>query len=116
MGGWNSDRGNATMANMFQMMKQAATMQREMKRIQKELARQTVTFENAGVKVTAHGDMTVAEIEISQDLMARTPADKLGRQLVLAVNGALTAAKKQAAAEMQKLTAGTGLGDMLGGG
>jgi DNA-binding YbaB/EbfC family protein len=106
------------MANMFQMMKQAATMQRELKRIQKELSRQSVEFENGGVKVVARGDMTVERVDITADALQGATPEKLGRQVTTAVNGALAAAKKQAGEQMQKLTQGAGLGglgDMLGG-
>lgn len=106
------------MANMFQMMKQAAQMQMELKRVQKQLAKQTVSFENAGVVVTARGDMTIDKVDIAQNLLVAGNAEKLGRQVTSAVNGALAAAKKQAGAEMSKLAGAGGLGglgDLLGG-
>lgn len=106
------------MANVFQMMKQAATMQRELKRIQKELARQMVEFENGGVKIVARGDMTIERVDITPATLQGAVPEKLGRQIAMAVNGALAAAKKQAGEQMSKLTQGAGLGglsDMLGG-
>ena len=106
------------MANMFQMMKQAAQMQMELKRVQKQLAKQTVTFENAGVVVSARGDMSIDSVSIAQNLLVAGNAEKLGRQITSAVNGALAAAKKQAGAEMSKLAGAGGLGGLgalLGG-
>jgi len=41
--------------------------------------------------------------------------DKLERQLISAINGALAAAKAKAAGEMQKLTGGLGLDGLMGG-
>lgn len=103
------------MANMLKMMKDAAGMQRQLKKIQKELARQIVTFENAGIKVAATGDMQIASIEIAPERLTDVPAEKLGKQIVMAVNGALAAAKKQAGAEMSKMAGGGGLSSLLGG-
>ncbi|MDP6524710.1 MAG: YbaB/EbfC family nucleoid-associated protein [Kiritimatiellia bacterium] len=103
------------MANVLKMMKQAASMQKEMKRIQKELAKQTVEFTNAGVTVLTRGDMTVESIDIDARVLEGANPEKLGKQITMAVNGALSAAKKKAGGEMSKLTAGSGLGDLLGG-
>ena len=103
------------MAKMLDMMKQAASMQRDLKKMQKQLARQTVDFENAGIKVTARGDMSIVGISISPAVLEQSTPDKLGKQLTTAVNGALSAAKKSAGAEMSKLTGGNaGLGSLLG--
>lgn len=104
------------MANMFQMMKQAVSMQREMKQVQKELARQSVEFTSGGIKVVAKGDMTIASISIEPHLIDPAKAVKLEGLIASAINGALGAAKKQAGEAMSKLTEGMGLGGLLGGG
>ena len=52
------------MANMFKMIKEAHSMQKQMKQIQKELERQTIDFASGGVKVVARGDMSIAGITI----------------------------------------------------
>lgn len=104
------------MPNVMQMMKQAATMQRDLKRVQKELSG-VKTEGSAGsgrVKVVVSGDMTVDSITIDPDLM-RTDPGKVETWLVDAVNDALGAAKKKAGAEMSKLAGGLGLGSLLGG-
>lgn len=99
----------------LKMMKDAAGMQRQLKKIQKEMGRQKVEFENAGVKVTARGDMQIANVEIDPEKLTNTPADKLGKQIVTAVNGALGAAKKKAGSEMAKMSGGMdGLSGLLG--
>lgn len=105
------------MANMFSMMKQAMSMQRELKNVQKELAKQTSEFVGKGglVKVVTRGDMTVESIKIDPQLLTASDVGKMENYLVVAINGGLAAAKEKAAKEMSKLTAGMGLPDMLGG-
>ena len=104
------------MANMMSMLKQASSMKKEMKRIQKELETKTVEYENGGVKAVARGDMTIVSVEISPDAVVSNKPDRLNQIVTKAVNGALKEVKKQAGAEMQKMTEGMGgLGDMLGG-
>lgn len=104
------------MANMFEMMKQAMSMQRELKNVQKQLAKQTVEFAGKGglVKVVARGDMTIDNIKIDPQLINPTDAARLEQALVAAVNGSLLAAKEKAGKEMSKLTSGLGLPDGLG--
>jgi DNA-binding YbaB/EbfC family protein len=104
------------MANLFNMMKQAGSIKKDMKKMQKQLAGQTVEFSSAGgqVKVVARGDMTIAEVSIDPEF-ARKPGDGLEKAVVAAVNGALAVAKKEAGKEMSKLAGGLGLGDLMGG-
>ena len=104
------------MANLMKMMKQAATLQKDMKKVQKELAKKTVEFQGAGgrIRITARGDMSVEKIDIDADYLESADPNALGRSLVSAVNGALTAAKKEAGKEMAKIGSALGLpGDML---
>ena len=102
------------MANLLSMMKEAASMQKQMKRVQKELARKTVEFSGPGdlVKVVARGDMTIDKITLSPEALASADADKLGKQLTSAVNGALEKAKREAGQEMARITGGMGLPNM----
>jgi DNA-binding YbaB/EbfC family protein len=103
--------------NMFKMMKQAATMQKEMKQIQKSLAKKTATFSVEGglIVATARGDMTLESIKIDPKVMENIKMDKLERVLVTAVNGAMSGAKDMAGSEMSKMAGDMGLGGMLGG-
>ena len=103
------------MANIFSMMKEAASMQKQMKHIQKELERQTVEFSSGGVKVIARGDMTIQSVTLDPAIVDAARTVKLESLVTSAINGALGAAKKQAGEAMSKLTAGTGLGGLLGG-
>jgi len=103
------------MANLLKMMKQAASMQKDVKKIQKELADKTVEFAADGgrVKATARGDMSMEKIEIDPAAMDPSNPASLEKKVVHAVNGALAAAKEEAGKEMKKLTAGMGLPDMM---
>lgn len=100
---------------MFDMMKQAMQMRSEMKKVQKALASQTVDFSSGAIKVTCKCDMSIDRITIDPAQVETGKCDKLERQLVSAINGALSAAKAKAAAEMQKLTGGMGLDGLMGG-
>jgi len=102
------------MANMFNMMKEAATMQRQMKKIQKELARQTVEGSSGDVTVVACGDMSVKSVSIGPAALNSGNPEQLERMIVAAANSALASAKKRAGSEMSKMTGGLGgLADML---
>ncbi len=100
---------------MFDMMKQAVQMRGEMKKIQKALAGQTVEFSSGAIKVVCKCDMSLDRITIDPAQVEPGKVDKLERQLVSAINGALSAAKEKAAGEMQKLTGGLGLDGLMGG-
>ncbi|MBM4143308.1 MAG: YbaB/EbfC family nucleoid-associated protein [Lentisphaerae bacterium] len=105
------------MANFMQMIKQATSLQRDMKKVQKELASRTVEYDAAGgrVRVVARGDLSVASIDIAPEYVESAARANLGRDLAAAVNGALAAAKKEAGREMAKITSGLGLpADLLG--
>jgi len=106
------------MANMLKMVSQAAKMRKQMKHMQKELAKQSVeiTSNNGKVTVSARGDMSIKEIRIDPSVLEDLKLDRLEKVLVMTVNSALNAAKKTAGSEMSKLTGGLGgLSDMLGG-
>ena len=104
------------MANMMGMMKQAVTMQRDMKKLQKQLAKRKVEYTEKTGKVTVAvlGDMSLKSVKIDPALMEAGNLDKIEKLVAAAVNGALSEAKKQVGGEMSKMTKGTGLGDMLG--
>lgn len=101
--------------NFFQQAKQAMELRSQVKKIQKQLESQTVDFENAGVKVTARGDLTVAAIVINPEVVDITRLDKLERTILENVNRALKKAKDDASAQMQKMTKDMGLDGLLGG-
>ena len=102
--------------DMMKLMKKAAGMQREVERVQQEMATRRVEFSRGGgmVKATASGDGSIAAISIDPKVI--NPADKeMLEDLVLsAVDGAIKKAREMSAAEMQKVTAGLGLPGMPG--
>ncbi len=104
------------MANMFEMMKQAVSMQRELKNVQKQLAKQTVEYAGKGglVKVLARGDMTIDSVKIDPQLVNINEISRLEQAVTAAINGSLLAAKEKAGKEMSKLTSGLGLPEGLG--
>ena len=106
------------MANMMKMVSQAASMRKQMKKMQKELARQVVEVKsnNGKVMVSARGDMSIKEIKIDPSALTDLKLERLEKILVTTVNSALNASKKAASSEMTKMSGGLGgLADMLGG-
>lgn len=102
------------MPDFSQLMKQAARMEQDMKRVQAELAMRTVEATSGGgaVKATARCDGSITAIKI--DPAAVNPADvAMLEDLVLsAVTQALDNARDLAAAEMGKVTKGLKLPGM----
>ena len=105
------------MANMMKLMKQAAAVQKDMERLQEQLAQRTVEFSSGGgaVKATARGDGTLACIRIDPAAVNSSEVELLQDMVVAAVNGAVHAAKEMGAQEMAKLTSSLGLPGMFGG-
>lgn len=100
---------------IMKMMKEAASMQREMKKIQKQLAKETVEFTNGAVTVVARCDMSVANVKIDPAAITAGNEDKVERQVTDAVNGAMNAAKKKAGSAMSQMGGGLGgIAEMLG--
>lgn len=94
--------------NLAKMMKQAASMQKEMERVQEGLATRTVDFTSGGgmVTATARGDGTLAKIKIDPKVINPADAEMLEDLILTAVDGALRQVKEIAAQEMGKVTAG----------
>ena len=97
--------------DMMKMMKQAAAMQKDMKKKQKLLAKQTVEFSDKSglVKATMTCDMKPMSIEIQPDAVNPAEIKKLELAVLEAVKGALNLAQNEAAKEMKSLTAGLNL-------
>ena len=103
------------MAGFFEQAKQALARRSKMKKIQRDLELATKEYENAGVKVVVHCDMTVASVAIT-DPAVLDPArvDRLQRTIVENTNKALHLAKDEAQERMKAATKDMGLGGMLG--
>ena len=105
------------MPNMMKLMKQAAAVQKDMERLQEELAHRTSEFTAGGgmVKACARGDGSLASIKIDPRVIDPAEPALLEDMVLAAANGALDAAKKMAAGEMSKITATLGMPGMFGG-
>jgi DNA-binding YbaB/EbfC family protein len=103
--------GEYKMVNMMKLMKQAASMQKNMEKMKEELADKTVEFSSGGgmVTVVACGDMSVKKIAIDPKVVDPDDVEMLEDLVLAGVDGALKAARDMAAEEMSKLTSGMGL-------
>jgi DNA-binding YbaB/EbfC family protein len=97
--------------DMMKMMKQAASMQKDLKKKQKALSKQTVEFSsaNGAVTVKMSCDLKMQGIEIQPDIVNPAQVKKLEIAVLDAVKGALNRAQDEAAKEMKSLTAGLNL-------
>ena len=97
--------------NMMKMMKQAADLQKNMKKKQKELGKTEVQFSAGGGMVTAVAtcDMKIKSIKINPDAVDPNDVDMLEDLVLAAVDGVLSSAQETMSKEMSKLTSGMGL-------
>jgi DNA-binding YbaB/EbfC family protein len=97
--------------NIAKMMKQAASLQKDMEKTQAELATQTVEFSSGAGMVTAvvRGDLTLERIRIDPKVVDPADVEMLEDLVCAAVDGALKEAREKASREMARLTAGLGL-------
>lgn len=95
-------------------MKQAQRMQRDMEKIQADLANRTVEATSGGgaVKVIAKCDGTLASIKIDPQALNPGDAQLLEDMILTATNQALGQAKEISTAEMGKATSGFSLPGM----
>lgn len=101
--------------NFFQQAKQAMEIRNQIKKMQKQLEAQTTDFENAGIKVTARGDLSITAIKINPEVIDITRLDKLERTLLENINHALKKAKDQASAQMKQMSKDMGIDGLLNG-
>ena len=97
--------------NMMKMMKQAADLQKNMKKKQKELGKTEVQFSAGGGMVIAVAtcDMKIKSIKINPDAVDPNDVEMLEDLVLAAVDGALNSAQETMGKEMGKLTSGMGL-------
>ncbi len=100
--------------NVMKLMKQAAAAQKNMEKVQSELAGKTVDFSSGGgmVKVTASGDGSIRAITIDPDAVDPRDVGMLEDMVLAAVNGALNDVRDMASTEMAKVTEGFNLPGM----
>ena len=94
--------------NMMQMLKKAQDMQKNMEKMQAELAQKEVEFSAGGgmVKAVAKGDGTLVRIQIDPQVVNPQDVSMLEDLVFAAVDGAISTARDRMAAEMSKITAG----------
>jgi DNA-binding YbaB/EbfC family protein len=97
--------------NIAKMMSAAATAQKKMAQIQEDLSQREVEASSGGGKVTvkASGSGDIVSIRISPEVVNAEDVELLEDLVLSAVRQATTDAKKLAADEMGKLTAGLGI-------
>ncbi|MEN8255923.1 MAG: YbaB/EbfC family nucleoid-associated protein [Verrucomicrobiota bacterium] len=97
--------------NMMKMMKQAASLQKNMKKKQKELGKTEVQFSAGGGMVTAVAtcDMKIKGIKINPDAVDPNDVKKLEGLVLAAVDGVLASAQDTMGREMGKITKDMGL-------
>lgn len=96
--------------NMNNLLKQAQKMQKDMEKMQEELASKTVEASAGGgaVSVVANGKKEVLEIKIKPEAVDPEEVEMLQDLVLAAVNEALRKADDMANTGMGKLTGGLG--------
>lgn len=102
------------MVNMMKLMKQAQSMQKNMEKLQAELAAREYEATSGGgmVKAIIKGDMTVTSLSIDPKVIDPSDVDMLQDLIISAVNTGLSNAREDAASEMGKVTGGLGIPGM----
>jgi DNA-binding YbaB/EbfC family protein len=97
--------------NMMKLMKQAQTLQKDMKKKQAALAKEVVEFSAGGgaVVATATCDLAIKSIKIKPEVVDADDVEMLEDLVLSAVDGVMKAAQEKMSAEMGALTQGMGL-------
>jgi DNA-binding YbaB/EbfC family protein len=95
--------------DMMKMMKQAASLQKEMKKKQKELSRMKMTHEEAGVRIDISGELKILQVSMDPDLIQSGDVKRIEKTVEVALQGAVDLAQKKVSEQMSSLTAGMGL-------
>ena len=95
--------------DMMKMMKQAADLQKNMKKKQKALAKTKVSYEYGGVRVEVSCDMKIQSIQLDETQVVEGNAKSLEQAEEKAVKGALDQAQDAMNKEMGSLTQGMNL-------
>lgn len=103
------------MVNMMKLMKQAQSMQKNMEKVQSDLAAREYEASSGGgmVKAVVTGGMTLGRIEIDAKVVDPSDVEMLQDLVISAVNSALDTAREDAASEMGKITGGMGIPGLM---
>ena len=94
---------------MFGQMGDMYKLQKEAKRIKKELAQIHVSAEASGVKIVVNGEQQLLSIEFIDESIVQD-TKKLEKAIVEAMNRAMKKAQEVAAEKMKPLMGGLGMG------
>lgn len=94
---------------MFSQMGDMYKLQKEAKKLKKELAKTHISAEEDGIKVVVSGEQEVINFEIQNEDLLKD-VTKLNASLTKATNKAFKKAQQIAADKMKPLMGGLGLG------
>ena len=96
------------MAGMGKLFKQAQKMQKDMAKIQTEMASKTVEATAGGgmVTVVVNGNQEVTNIKIEKEVVNSDDIEMLENLIIAAINEGLRKSKEMVADGMSKLTGG----------
>jgi DNA-binding YbaB/EbfC family protein len=99
------------MGNLNDLMSKARQMQEQMKSMQEELAKKTVTADAGGgmAQATVNGRLELVKLKIDKEKIDVNDTELLEDVIIAAVHGAQTKAAAMMQQEMQKLTGDLGL-------
>ncbi|MDD6479015.1 MAG: YbaB/EbfC family nucleoid-associated protein [Oscillospiraceae bacterium] len=102
-------------SNMNQMLKQAQKMQEDMANLQEDLDNREYTATSGGgmVEVTIDGKYNIKLLKINPDIVDPEDTEMLEDLVTVAVNEAISNAKKTAEEEMGAITGGLNLPGMF---
>jgi len=96
------------MAGIGKFLKQAQKMQKDMAKIQAEMANKTVEATAGGgmVTVIANGNQEITSIKIEKEVVDSDDIEMLENLVIAAINEGLRKSKEMVTGEMSKLTGG----------
>jgi DNA-binding YbaB/EbfC family protein len=99
------------LGNLGDLMSKARQMQDQLKKMQEELARKTVTADAGGgmVQATVNGKMEIVKLRINKEKADLNDLELLEDVIVAAIHGAQTRAAEMMKQEMQKAAGELGL-------
>ena len=103
--------------DMGKLLKQAQEMKANMKKVQKELKKTTLSAEalNGKIKVVINGEMEILSLDISPDCYSdESIRKKLDRHITSVLNEAIKQAKDLAATKLSSVTGGMNIPGITG--
>jgi len=104
------------MAGIGKFLKQAQKMQKDMSKIQAEMANKTVEATAGGgmVTVIVNGNQEITSIKIEKEVVDPDDVEMLENLVIAAVNEGLRKSKEMVTGEMSKLTGGLNIPGLTG--